>query len=241
MLDRLELKFKSRVNRFYAKRIGGNQRPTFFNIDEICPALHDITANFSTIQAEFSEMLKHVEHIPQYHDLDPNQAEISNMSEQQWRVFMLSLFGHYFDNAQNFFPKTCEQLHKIPNLMQAFFSILDPGKSIPLHEGPYMGYLRYHLGIEVPKEDPPQIIINKQPHVWEEGNAVLFDDSWPHEVVNHSQERRVVLIIDILRPMPWLPNLINQMVINGLAKYTYGLKVRRRAHGYGQQAKPIFQ
>ena len=43
----------------------------------------------------------------------------------------------------------------IPNLFQAFFSILEPGKSIPAHEGPYCGYLRYHLGLIVPEESPP--------------------------------------------------------------------------------------
>lgn len=241
MLNRLEIKFKSKLNQFYAKHIGEKNRPTFFNIDAICPVLHEVTASFAEIKSEFERMLKQVNHIPQYHDLDPNQAEISNANEKQWRVFMLSLFGHDFGNALQFCPKTCQQLKKIPNLMQAFFSILDPGKSIPLHEGPYMGYLRYHLGIEVPKDAPPQIIINQQPYVWQEGKAVLFDDSWPHEVVNHSSEQRVVLIIDILRPMPWLPNFVNHFVINGLAKHTYGLQVRKRAKGFGQRAQPIFQ
>jgi aspartyl/asparaginyl beta-hydroxylase (cupin superfamily) len=36
-------------------------------------------------------------------------------------------------------------------LFQAFFSILDGGKSIPRHAAPYRGYLRYHLGLKVPK------------------------------------------------------------------------------------------
>ena len=46
---------------------------------------------------------------------------------------------------------TCRVLEGVPNLLQAFFSVLDPGKSIPLHKGPYLGYLRYHLGLHSPQ------------------------------------------------------------------------------------------
>ena len=43
-------------------------------------------------------------------------------------------------------------LRQVPNLLGAFFSILDPGKSIPAHDGPYTGYLRYHLALKVPAQ-----------------------------------------------------------------------------------------
>jgi aspartyl/asparaginyl beta-hydroxylase (cupin superfamily) len=39
-------------------------------------------------------------------------------------------------------------------------------------------------------------------HTWREGESLLFDDSWNHEVVNESDGIRVILIVDILRPMP---------------------------------------
>jgi hypothetical protein len=38
------------------------------------------------------------------------------------------------------------------DLYAAFFSILDAGKSAPAHDGPYCGYLRYHLGLIVPRD-----------------------------------------------------------------------------------------
>jgi aspartyl/asparaginyl beta-hydroxylase (cupin superfamily) len=41
-------------------------------------------------------------------------------------------------------------------MVQAFFSILDPGKSVPENEGPYLGYLRYNLGLAGTEEKPSQ-------------------------------------------------------------------------------------
>jgi aspartate beta-hydroxylase/beta-hydroxylase len=132
-------------------------------------------------------------------------------------------------------------LKTIPNLSQVFFSILEPGKSIPKHNGPYMGYLRYHLGIQVPKKNPPQIIINDQPYTWREGEAVFFDDSWAHEVNNTSDDYRAVLIIDVLRPMPLIPHMLNKFVINILAKYSYGRQVINRSRKHNRDIKPLFQ
>ncbi len=37
--------------------------------------------------------------------------------------------------------------------------------------------------------------------VWREGEVVLFDDTQPHEVWNETAEERVVLLIDVRRPM----------------------------------------
>lgn len=124
-------------------------------------------------------------------------------------------------------PRTIAALKKVPNLFQASFSILDPGKSIPAHNGPYYGYLRYHLGIEVPDDDPPQIRIRDHVHTWRDGESVLFDDSWNHEVINNCAERRVVLIVDVLRPMPRRQHLANRSFAFVL-RFFYGRMLLRR-------------
>jgi aspartate beta-hydroxylase/beta-hydroxylase len=56
----------------------------------------------------------------------------------------------------------------------------------------------------------------------------MFDDSWPHEVINESAEPRVVLIVDVLRPLPLVPSLLNNFIIYGLARSTYFHGVIRR-------------
>jgi len=233
--------FKSKLNNFFARYVGYKKRPTFFDINEICPALNNITNNYEVIRQEFENIKTKTPNLPRYHDIDPGEAEISNACEKKWNVFMVHLLGYELQEAQNLCPKLCKILKDIPNLTQAFFSILDPQKSIPLHEGPYLGYLRYHLGINVPQNNPPQIIVNNQPYQWQEGKAVLFDDSWPHEVKNNSDDYRAVLIIDILRPMPFLPHMINKFTTNVIARFAYGRKVIKRAMSHGGEIKPLLQ
>ncbi len=74
--------------------------------------------------------------------------------------------------------------------------------------GPYLGYLRYRLALKVPATDPPSIRIKDRIHTWTERGSVLFDDSWNHEVYNRSPDIRVVLIVDVMRPMsPAVPRI----------------------------------
>jgi aspartate beta-hydroxylase/beta-hydroxylase len=119
---------------------------------------------------------------------------------------------------------TCAALDRVPGVFQALFSILDPGKSIPSHEGPYRGYLRYHLGLIVPEQDPPQIRIKDQIYTWREGEDMLWDDTWEHEVTNHCKDRRVVLIVDIRRPMP-LPLTALNRTVELIMRMVYGKQV----------------
>lgn len=231
--------FKSMLNRYYAKYVGGEERPTFFDINKTYPTLNTLTQNFVTIKAEFEKAYRTQPDMPKYHEIDPGESEISNTTASNWKVFMLYLLGHKPKTNRELCPTTCQLLDKIPNLVQAFFSVLEPGKSIPLHEGPYLGYLRYHLGIQVPAQDPPRIYVNSKEYIWQEGDAVMFDDSWPHEVTNNSKEVRAVLIVDVLRPMPKIPSLINKFLTSLLGRYTYGRRVINRVKGYKVADVPV--
>lgn len=230
--------FKDKLNRFYYRYVG-EKRPTFFDIDETFPSLNEITQHFPIIKEEFEAVLANKHALPRYHDIDPGEVEISDTTPRNWNVFMLYLLGYQLEESRRLCPALCRLLQKIPHLTQAFFSILEPGKSIPLHEGPYLGYLRYHLGIHIPKDNPPQITVNGQPYIWREGEAVLFDDSWPHEVKNSSDDYRAVLIIDVLRPMPFWPRLLNRFVTHVIARYFYGRKVIKRVSQYGGEVEPL--
>jgi aspartate beta-hydroxylase len=170
--------------------------------------------------------------LPQYHEVDPGERAISNTTPKRWNVFMLEVMGHKPAKNRAACPETCRALEQVPNLVQAFFSILDPAKSIPEHEGPYLGYLRYHLGVRVPRQNPPKIVVNAQDYFWKEGEAVLFDDSWPHSVVNTSSDLRAVLIVDVRRPMPAVADLCNRFLVDVVGHHTYGRAVARKAEAF---------
>jgi len=212
------------VNRFYDLFIGGKHRPTFFNISNTFPELLILDSNFETIKFELKSLLKQNCSIPRYHDIDSYQKVISSTQnpDKNWRTFMINLMGDFNEDALKTIPNTCKFIAEIPNLFQAFFSILDPKKSIPKHKGIYKGYIRYHLGLKVPKENTPKICVNNHFYTWKERESILFDDSWYHEVFNNCNKERIVLIVDVLRPMPKIPHKLNHFITKHLIKKQYG-------------------
>jgi beta-hydroxylase len=90
------------------------------------------------------------------------------------------------------------------------FSIIDGGKHIPPHVGFFKSVLRYHLALVVPQDAPVYIVVGGQEYRWREGEDVLFDDTYLHEVWNKSAQRRVVLFCDVLRDKT-LPPLLRGM------------------------------
>jgi aspartyl/asparaginyl beta-hydroxylase (cupin superfamily) len=217
------------LNAFFDVATGGKHRPAFFDVARTCPALLALERNFPVIRQELLGILPDKAAIPRYHDVDRMQRQISAVvdPDKDWKVFYLYAMGEKPAQNRARCPQTAALLDRVPGLFQAFFSILDGGKSIPAHCGPYRGYLRYHLGLVVPDKDPPTIRIKDRYHTWQEGQSILFDDSWNHEVVNHSTSDRVVLIVDIRRPMP-LPFAVVNRVVESVMRLVYGKRILKK-------------
>ncbi len=209
--------------------IGGERRPRFFDIDASYPSLRVFEQNHAAIRAELEQILPHQRQLPRYHDIDDDLLYASGRyhRDRHWNIMMLYCYGEKpaFNRSQC--PHTSALLDTIPGLCQGFFSILDPGKSIPLHTSPSRYYLRYHLGLVVPQENPPSIILHGEKYTWKEGEGVLFDDSWEHEIVNHASQLRAVLIVDVLRPMPWPAYQLGRFIV-WAARHVYGIGTSRR-------------
>lgn len=227
--------FKATVNQYLSRQVGGDARPVYYDIDQYGPELHRLEQAFPVIRTEVEALLARHTRLPEYHWVNPPAQTISGTTEGRWNVFLLELLGHKLKENRALCPETVRILDRIPHKIQAFLSILEPGKSIPRHQGPYLGYLRYHLALKVPRDDPPSIVVADQPYVWKEGEGVLFDDFWPHEVINRSREPRIVLIVDIYRPLPLLANLVNHTLMKLIAAPTYGRSVAKRVREYGMR------
>jgi aspartyl/asparaginyl beta-hydroxylase (cupin superfamily) len=217
------------LNKFFDLHIGGSRRPVFFDIATTRPELLELDRNFGVIREELLGVLAEKRSIPRYHELDQMQYNISARvdPEKNWKVFPLNIMGIKPESFCARCPKTVGLLERIPGLFEAFFSILEGGKSIPPHEGPYRGYLRYHLGLIVPAKNPPSIRLKDQVYTWKEGESVVFDDSWEHEVYNQCDEDRVILIVDFRRPMPQAFAAMNRLV-QRIMKAVYGRHVLSR-------------
>jgi aspartyl/asparaginyl beta-hydroxylase (cupin superfamily) len=217
------------LNKFFDLHVGGARRPVFFDIATTRPELLELDRNYHVIRQELLDILPEKQAIPRYHELDEAQYNISARvdPEKSWKVFPLNIMGVQPEAYSARCPRTMALLEGIPGLFEAFFSILEGGKSIPHHEGPYRGYLRYHLGLIVPEKDPPSIRLNNTLYTWKEGESVLFDDSWDHEVYNKCESDRVVLIVDIRRPMPAPFDGVNRLV-QRIMKAVYGRHILKR-------------
>ena len=187
----------------------------FPDMDTYFPEHGRLEENWEEIRSELIEVLKEAEAIPKFHEIDKIQKFISATDDIPWRTFGIKAFGNFVEPNASMVPKTREILEGMPNVTLALFSILDAGKHIPRHFGFFKGVLRYHLPLIVPESGECYIVCGKQRHDWEEGQGVIFDDTYWHEVWNNTEERRVVLFLDVARAdtMPkWLRGLNWHMI-----------------------------
>ena len=77
------------ADRLIKWRLGGYERPAFYDVDEVFPALRAIDENFDIIDEELSRIVPSVAAMPRYHDVDPSQSWISDADERAWRVFFV--------------------------------------------------------------------------------------------------------------------------------------------------------
>lgn len=123
-----------------------------------------------------------------------------NIADEKWRKLYLKWHGPIDPIARQLCPKTCEILDSMPEIRIAMFSVLEPGAIITPHRGPFKGCLRYHLGLSCPKKSGCQILVDGQPYSWKDGEDVLFDDTYVHQVENSTDEYRIILFCDVDRP-----------------------------------------
>ena len=172
----------------------------------------NLEANWQTIQAELKEILKYHAQLPNFQEISRDQTVLTN--DDNWKTFFFYAFGRRaLDNCDRC-PETTKLIEAVPGMKTAFFSILSPGKHIPPHRGPFKGVLRYHLGLIVPEpKEKCRIRVDDEVRYWQEGHSLLFDDSYQHEAWNETEGLRVVLFMDVERPMRFPGSWLNKLII----------------------------
>jgi aspartyl/asparaginyl beta-hydroxylase (cupin superfamily) len=203
------------------------------------PAIYDskhfpwatkIEADWSKVRAELDAVMQYRDAMPSFQDIVKEVGMIQ--SDDQWKTFFLKGVGmDCVENARRC-PETMKVLDAIPGCTTGFFSILSPRKHIPEHRGPWAGVLRLHLGLLVPEpRHQCRIRIADQVYSWQEGRAVIFDDTYNHEVWNDTDGYRVVLFVDFERPLRFPLNWINHWIMNlaALAPFLREAKGKQKA------------
>jgi ornithine lipid ester-linked acyl 2-hydroxylase len=180
-----------------------------------------------TIQAELDEVLSYRNDLPNFQDISVDQASITD--DDGWKTFFF--FGYGFRAEANCArcPETAAILAAIPGLTTAFFSILAPGKHIGEHRGPWRGVLRYHLALKVPEPaESAGISVGGQVRHWQEGRSLLFDDGYDHYAWNDTGGFRVVLFVDVIRPLRPPADQVNRALIWTIGRSPYVRDARNR-------------
>jgi beta-hydroxylase len=159
------------------------------------PWATDVEAAYPAIRAELERVLTRKDDLPGFHEISSDVATISQ--DRGWKTFLLAGYGFKSDANITLCPRTWAACQKIPGLITVMYSILEPGKHLPPHRGPYNGVLRLHLGLIVPEpREDLGIRVEKELYRWREGEAVIFDDAFEHEAWNRTPHTRVVLFVD---------------------------------------------
>jgi aspartyl/asparaginyl beta-hydroxylase (cupin superfamily) len=184
----------------------------------VFPWTTEIEREWRAIRTELDRVLLRKEDLPGFHEISADVATISQ--DRGWKTFLLSGYGFKSDANIKRCPQTWRVCQKIPGLITVMFSILEPGKHLPPHRGPYNGVLRLHLGLIVPEpREQLGIRVEKEVYRWKEGEAVVFDDAYEHEAWNRTPHTRVVLFVDFVKPMRFPANFLNWLLLH-LAVFT---------------------
>jgi ornithine lipid ester-linked acyl 2-hydroxylase len=138
-------------------------------------------------------------HSPSLAAVSPDHRRIA--AADQWKSFFLWGYGYRIDDNADRCPLTTALVERVPGLNSAFFSILAPGTHIPRHRGVTKGLVTCHLGLIVPRDGDVRMRVGDRTVRWAEGETLVFDDTYPHEVWNDTDGTRVVLLIQFARPL----------------------------------------
>jgi aspartyl/asparaginyl beta-hydroxylase (cupin superfamily) len=212
--NRIGERFLRWLDRYYAKHslVGDH---AYFDPDDF-PWVRRVEARWPAIRAELDDVLRDVEHLPNFQDISTDQYKLTQ--DDRWKTYFLLGYGFQVDDHLARCPETARALREVPGITTAMFSIFAPHKQIPVHGGPYKGVLRYHLGLKVPEpRDSCGITVRGETRHWEEGRSLVFDDVWDHEAWNDTDGTRVVLFVDFVRPMRAPASWLNAIVLRAIA------------------------
>ncbi len=216
------------VRRVYDSRIEG---PPVLDAAEHFPAAARFAAAWQAIRDEATELAEHLPTIPRFHEIMPEQAEISANDGRDWRMFILKAYGVENSRHMAACPILASLVAGAADVLSASLSFMEPGKHVPAHRGPFRGVIRFYLGLSVPKREdgtPAALLkIDGADYRIGDGQWLLWDDTYFHEVWNGGNTLRSVLLLDVWRrAMPLDMRLLSRALIAAV-----GAGVRLRGTG----------
>ena len=205
------------VRAIYDSRIA---TPAILDAAHYFPNAERFDDRWADIRREALGVAGMLEQVPRFHDLMPAQADISANDGRDWRMFIMKAYGVPVEKNLKRCPTVAALLDQAPEVVSAVLSFLAPGKHVPEHRGPFRAILRYHLMLSMPRDENgvPACVMNIDgvPYRLDDGESLLWDDTYPHEVWNRSDRVRIALLLDVWRKdMPADVALLSRAILLG--------------------------
>ena len=244
-LDRVDYALAAYLKEVQAKPASEHQKPRFFYFPGLpdqtlhSPYLHtwahQLEAGFRDIKDEALQVFTQDGSFQNFLELSEKarmEDYINGDGETpSWEAFFFYRRGKRFDGNHQRCPKTsailnsidlCKIEHQAPEIC---FSVLKPGTHILPHYGVSNIRCVMHLPLVVPSNCALRFGTGQE-YLWQEGQTVLFDDTFQHEAWNRSKETRIVLLMDC-----WNPHLtlIERLAVKSLIETITGFQLADRA------------
>ena len=179
------------------------------------------TAAYPDIRREALAIAGRIDEVPRFHEVMPQQEDISANDGRDWRMFIMQAYGVPVAPNLAHAPTVAALLDQTPEAVSAVFSFLAPGKHIPAHRGPFRAILRFHLMLSMPNDangvPACELNIDGVPYRLADGDSLLWDDTFTHEVWNRSDQVRIALLLDVWRKdMPTDMALLSRLFLGGI-------------------------
>ncbi len=189
------------------------------------PNARKFSERWMALRDEALAIARRLEAVPRFEQVMPEQAPLSSHDNRDWRVFIVKAYGIEVSENMARCPTLAALLRETPEVLSATLSFLAPRKHIPRHCGPFRGVLRFQLGLAMPRAEDgrPAAVLTIADRDFRigDGEWLLWDDTYPHEVRNGSDEVRIALLLDVWRrdmpiDMEWLSRLVLGLVRFGI-------------------------
>ena len=183
--------------------------------NELFPWTSEIEGNWQAIRDEAAVLLSDRMSVPSIREISSDHEKIA--LDEKWRSFFFWGYGLRVDANCARCPETARVLDRIPGLLSALYSVMLAGAHVPRHTGPTKAILTAHMGLILPlrRQDCHMQVADREV-VWEEGRVVVFDDMYPHEVWNDTDEDRIILMLHVKRPLRFPGSLIRDLLFAAL-------------------------
>lgn len=215
-MQRISLALDVYLGRAHYNSGGTTQAPSFLPVPGLplrrfldprdFPELGDLEAQTPVILAELEALLPALgvgEKV--FHDKELERRHLRGDSRQPgWSGQYFYRYGQRRAVLHAQCPGTSRALERLPlcrvrgHAPEVLFSVMAPGTHLLPHVGITNSRVVGHLGLIVPNNCG--LRVDGETYHWTRGEAVVFDDTFPHEAWNRSDQNRIVLIFDLWHP-----------------------------------------